>query len=523
MIERKIIIGLITNTEYIKAIRKELDTSLFASDIPRYIADWCLDYYEEYKQAPNQQIEDIYFQKIQEGLPKDIGEEIEEDILPELSEEYDAEGLNVDYLIKETKKYIDSRKLVQLGEELSYLMDGKKGNLETRLKDAENRIKRHKTIKEEKPNHIEVSDLTNIKIFEEAFEETSVYVATFAKALGKFLNHHLIAGALIGIQAPEKRGKTFLLLEFAMNALRNNKSVALFQAGDMNRNEQLKRIGVYLCKRSDKEIYCKEHYETVKDCVRNQMDECSNVLRECSFGVFVDKDEKEIKDLTYDELVEAYEENEDYEPCYNCDAYYEKKLGVPWLKKIPKEEPIEIYEVLEAVKRFFSKYKGRFKLATYANGTLSTDIIENDLEDWYEEDGFVADEILVDYADILLPTIKSDFRHQQNQIWKDLRRLSQTERHGVLPLVIAPTQTDADAYDKDIQTQSNYSEDKRKYGHVTLMLGLNQGNKGKDKKCGIMNINKLIAREGDFIVSETVSVIQNLRKGRPCLGSFFGK
>jgi len=95
-----------------------------------------------------------------------------------------------------------------------------------------------------------------------------------------------------------------------------------------------------------------------------------------------------------------------------------------------------------------------------------------------------------------------------------LRGLSQ-ERHC---LMVTATQASARAYGKDLIDMSDYSEDKRKYAHVTAMIGLNQT--PDEKKVGIMRINMIVQREGEFFSERTVKIAQDLRIGRPLLFSF---
>ena len=53
------------------------------------------------------------------------------------------------------------------------------------------------------------------------------------------------------------------------------------------------------------------------------------------------------------------------------------------------------------------------------------------------------------------------------------------------------------------------------------MYGLNQDKKGREKEIGITRINKLVVREEEFNLSSFVYVLQNLRRGQPCLASYF--
>jgi len=98
-----------------------------------------------------------------------------------------------------------------------------------------------------------------------------------------------------------------------------------------------------------------------------------------------------------------------------------------------------------------------------------------------------------------------------------LRGLSQ-ERHV---LVVTATQADSESYERKRLTMSNFSEDKRKLSHVTAMYGLNQDPQGREKKLGILRINEIVVREGEFSNDREVWVLQDLAAGRPFLESFF--
>ena len=77
------------------------------------------------------------------------------------------------------------------------------------------------------------------------------------------------------------------------------------------------------------------------------------------------------------------------------------------------------------------------------------------------------------------------------------------------------------SYEKDRLGLSNFSEDKRKYSHVTAFYGLNQDKKGREKRFGIMRINELILREDEFDTAREITILQNLRRGRPFLASYW--
>jgi replicative DNA helicase len=128
--------------------------------------------------------------------------------------------------------------------------------------------------------------------------------------------------------------------------------------------------------------------------------------------------------------------------------------------------------------------------------------------------GWIPDVIVIDYADILAPetgTSGLDFRHQTNETWKALRRLSQ-DYHC---LVITATQSDARSYDGKLLTMSNFSEDKRKLSHVTGVVGLNQS--PEEKKNGIYRLNWVVLREGVYLEQNCITVAGCLGIANPAM------
>jgi hypothetical protein len=519
MIERKIVIGLIVSTDFTRKIRPVWDPMLLESNAARLIARWAVDYFDKYNKAINTEIETVFYKRVKDGMDEDLAEEIEEDILPGLSKEYTSKKFNSQSILDDTIEYLRERQLQALSDQINNILGSAKPQ-EQRIKEAEDLQRNYRPIELNEEESIDLTDEKVLERIDKAFAETADPIVKFPKQLGEFWNDKFVPGGFISLLAPEKRGKTFWLLEIGMRTLKEGKNVAFFQAGDMNEGEQLKRIGIYLLKRNTLEKYCGEHFQPVRDCIKNQDDTCSKNDRACDFTPFDDDQIFNINRITKEELVDAYEMYSDYKPCFDCLDYKKNKWGVPWIQKIDQVDPIDAEEVKEYVKKeFIGKTKG-FKLSTHPNGTLSINIIEQKLKKWKDDEGFVPDEILIDYWELLFAKGK-DERERQNNIGKDLRKLSQTPIDGVLPLVIAPTQADSLSYKSKRLDSSNFSEDKRKFGHVTAMYGLNQDPEGREKRIGLMRINEIVMREGDFDNANEVVVMQDLWQGRPFIGSFY--
>ena len=515
-IERKIIIGLITSTNFLKQIRGLYQNRLLNSPSAKRLATWCIEYFDRFKEAPGKNIEGIYFDKLK-GLPKDIVEDIG-GILEGLSKEYEEQSqTDQDYLISQSKQYFASRHLEIHEEKLKALRE--EGNLMA----ATALARSFKGITQEEDLALNFATQNALQAVEKAFEESSVPLIAYPKALGRFLNSKLIRGGFVAFLASEKRGKSFFLMDMAIRSAYQGNKVAFFQAGDMTESAQIRRFCIHLSKTSDREEYCGRMLQPVPDCIFNQLNLCTKKERECNFGVFEDRfSEKDIRDsITKQDLEDAFRDNPDYKNCYNCEEYKFKPWGVPWVEEITVKEPLDVRQAKKVFRRYFIKENRPIMLSTHSNGTLTISKIKALLNEWEISQDFIPDVIIIDYADLLVPDSKMEFRHQQNEIWKNLRALSQEERGGKLPLLVTATQADANSYDKNLLTLGNFSEDKRKYGHVTSMLGLNQDPKGREKRIGMMRINEIVLREDEFNSNNVVYVLQNLKRGLPVIGSFF--
>lgn len=515
-LERRIIIGLIVSTEYIQKIRDRWKTEYIQSSAAKRLSSWCIEHYDEYQKAPFKDIEGIYFEKLRTtSIPKDLAEEIEEDILPDLSDEYEK-GLpfNLDYLYKQTRNYFKERRLELHNEEVQDLID--EGDLDAADALAES-YKAEIDVEEE---GLELGSERSLIEMRNAFNQNLQHVVTYPGTLGEMWNDQFVRGGFVAFMGPEKRGKTFRLMDIAMRAVTKRANVAFFQAGDMTEAQQLKRIGVYLARKSDKQKYCGATFVPVKDCLLSQLNQCDSTDRESDTGPLEhltrsddDSPFKVRPRININELVKAFYKDKGYAPCYNCPKWMSH--GAIWLKQRAAVRPLQANEAETALDKFFKKHKKRFKLSTHVSKTLTVRKMKAILDIWEKQDGFVPDLIALDYADLLEDETK-EFRHKQDSIWAQLRGLPQDRNC----LLITATQADASSYTQDRLGMSNFTEDKRKLAHVTAMYGLNQDAKGREKAMGLIRINEIVVREGDFASKNQVYVMQNLQCGRPFMGSF---
>lgn len=123
-IERKIIISLITNNEYISWAAENFDFKTLESGTAKLIASWCLEHFNTYQEAPFRDIDTIYFEKLKaKQIDTELAEEIEEEILPGLSEEYDKKPTNTSYIIGQSSKLMHKAAIEQRKIEMETLLD----------------------------------------------------------------------------------------------------------------------------------------------------------------------------------------------------------------------------------------------------------------------------------------------------------------------------------------------------------------------------------------------------------------
>ncbi len=376
-----------------------------------------------------------------------------------LSEDYKAAGeINVKFLLDELASYLTLRKLDVLREDMETRVF--RGDVEEGVL-AVNDF-RASTI----GRGAGMAPLADEDVWAPAFAEGQEPLIAFGGAAGRFFNTALTREALVAIQAPEKRGKTWWCIELAMRALVQRRKVAFFEVGDLSEGQLLRRMAVRLQNRPMWERDCGEYSIPQK--------------------IVQEKD------------------GEDGDAKLRVECHKPKTFAVPI-----NEEGMK-----KAISRFHrragtSDKDNQFMVSVHPTSTIRVSDIDAILTGWAVERAFVPDVIIIDYADILAPQNTShDVRDQVNETWAAMRRLSQERR----ALVIAPTQANAASYKTKTQTMANFSNDKRKMAHVTAMLGLNQDE--QEKHDGLMRLNWIVLRESPFFASQCLVVAQCLSLGR---------
>lgn len=510
-IERKIVIGMILNTKYLKQAIDLIDTKWVQSKEARILINWVLEYFKKYKKAPGTDIQDIYLEKLRTNKIQKKQAEIIEFILSDLSDQSVKDSINIDYLLDQTELYCKACKINLYADQVKEEIQ--QGN----ILEAEHLLTGFKPVEHLKSNA--VTPLKSIQQMKDAFTSFGVPLITYPGAFGKLANPYFVPESFVVYLGQNKGGKSFMLMDAALRAAKQGKQVVFFQAGDMSQAQQERRQAIYLAQKSDLERYCGTLYIPTLDCVWNQNEECDRAEREGGAnmeGPFPKTKHTKILDYPFEEIKKGMQENPNYIPCINCLRKNDHRYkGAIWYKIREPVSPLSWKEVYKLLEKRHKHVLNRIRLITYSSESLTMSKINAEL-DILEKSGFFPQIIVIDYLDLVAPdydTLSMKPRDQENKKWQRARRLSQDKKC----LLISASQSDADGFDKKFLSKKNFSEDRRKLDHVTAMLGLNMTREEKIK--GLMRVNDIVARDTEG--ANWCYVMHRLQIGRPIINSFF--
>lgn len=506
--DRQIITGMIVSTSFLKGVQPIYRPEYMLADFAVVVAQWCFDYLKTYNEAPGKNIQNIWSMAKRNGSIREEQADAIEQFLSNLSEHYESsEKFNVQFLLDKAEEVFRTRAMQFMAEDIqAYLAQGQ-------IEEAQ-----HTLAKFRLPERMKVcgKEFRDMEAMQRGFESREEPLFRLPGALGDLLNPHFVRGGFMALLGREKIGKTWILMEMKFAALKAKCNVAMFQLGDLTEDDYRVRQGVRVAGKSNDPRYCKEIRIPQLDCYYNQRADCQVPGRKnLNTLAIINEDGSRIPEL----FEEAIHE-QSHIPCCRCSKKsHEQFIGVPWYTIRPPVEPLTWREADKALQRYEKRHKlGKFKLSVHSNTTLSASGIHRQLEIWRDQDGFVPDVIIADYADIMAPEdSRQDIRAQENEKWKVMRRLSQ-DWHG---LFITVTQGTRMGYDEDTLQGKHVSEDKRKLSHVTAFFSLNQT--PAEKRAGMLRVAPIMegVREGYYDIDKQVCVLQCLQIGQPVVTSFY--
>ncbi len=453
--ERRILVGMIVDPMILGRVVSKWEGDLFNSRWSNLVGSWCVKFFQRYEKAPGKSIEGLFESWAGDGRRDKETVELVEKFLARLSGDYEelAGESNSEYIIDLAGTHFNRVKLQRLAKALQGDVDG--GDVSSGLK----RVADY--------GQVEMGAGAGVDVFQdqdairEAFKDKTEPLIKYPGALGKFFGDVFERDAFVAFMGSEKRGKSWWLMDVAYRGLLQRRKVAFFEVGDMSQNQIMRRL---MIRASGRPLF----------------------PRTISYPM---KIHHEVGDATAEVDLEERE--------------FKKRLS--W--------QVAYKSCQKIMKRKVKSKHSLFRLSCHPNSTISVAGIRSILQNW-ERSGWTPDVVVIDYADILAPPAGSmDTRDQINATWKQLRAMSQS----LHCLVVTATQADAQSYTSDTIRRSNFSEDKRKLGHVTGLIGISATD--EEKSFGMMRLNFVVLREEEFSESKCVYVAGCLPIGNPAIRS----
>lgn len=461
--EKRILMGMIMDDAFLGKIATIYRDDIFTTPYVQKMAKVVMHYYKNHGTAPRKNVEGIFLR-----IARKLRDEEDIEMISAMLGEISAEEvpINSQYMAEEAEEYFNAARLKTTTDDIQTLLET--GD----VKAATNTILSYSKIDMTSSGGIFVFE--NKQAWEDAFKETSEPLFYFPGAMGKFLNRYLIRDSFVGFQGGEKSGKSFMLAEVAIRALRNRRKVAVFEVGDQSQGQLLLRIGSRVTRVPIWKSDCGDYTKPI----RFDGEQGGNDNNYDSFAIVTDTGHT--------------------------------------------EEPLTFNRAWDGIRKFMRRSRcteKSFALASYPNDTCTLSDIRAQLDVWEVQNGFIPDVIIIDYADIMAAEdTKLDIRDRINSIWKGMRRLSQ-ERHCLLATA---TQATRAAYTSTQQDATMLSEDKRKFSHVTGLFGLSRIiRKDNPFRGDLTRVNFIGGRWGLEISRSSVIMLQDLARGRVLIDSAF--
>jgi hypothetical protein len=451
--EREVLIGMIVDRDVLGMVSSRYTPGMFGSRWANVIGKWCVDYFKKYHKAPYKQIASI-FQTWSEEKERDKETvDLIEKFLNALSDQYRTyrSEINPQYVIDKAAKYFQRVQLEKLKEDLEEELNA--GNIE----DARNLVNKYR------PVEVGAGVVSKMVVDEESIKlsfankrETQVIIK-YPGALGEFFGDTFERDSFVSFEGMEKKGKSFWLMDVVWRTMLERRKVAFFSVGDMSKNQVIRRFAARATFRPVKPSTIK----IPKYINRKPADIYPTVKH---------KEKTFDKSMKWQEAWKAFQE---------------------WGKALRGTDYI--------------------RLSVHPNSTISAEGIHETINLWQNE-GWVPDVIVIDYADILAPINSKEAKIEQiDETWRYLRRMSQ-ELHCC---VVTATQTNRESYKAKTIQMHHAANDKRKRAHVTASIGINQDN--DEKALGVFRLNYVVRREDDYSSDRVVYTASCLGIGNPAV------
>lgn len=454
--ERDIITGLITSTDFIKKIRSLYKPEYFSLQYTKLVSIWCAEYYDKYEKAPGKDIKSVFDSKKGDIIDDEVVTMIDT-FLENLSESFqDEEGTyNVDYHVDKAVTFFKDSALSLLIDKIEAARYS--GN----MIEAEAAVANFKHIEKCGTNGINICKNVEIvtSVLHSESEDNNLF--TFPGDFGKFLGP-LKRTDFLAFVAPAKRKKSWFMIETMVRMFSAHLNV-LYVSLEMPESEVLSRVYSRLTGGYNPEFH--SEFERGKE-------------------IEVPK----------------------------FDSNFEKNKIVNFDKVI--KEPMTSKTVTKKIKSLDRMMRGKnLHLYCAPSGSINVKTIDLYLDVIEDQEDFVADGVIIDYADLLGPEKREkDHRNQINDTWLALRSLALKRKI----FLVTGSHSNKATFKREIE-EGDFSEDIRKINHVTHAVGINQDK--DDEVKNLLRLAMLAKRSGKRDFFHELAVLHCLEIGNPLLDS----
>lgn len=458
-VENRIVTAMIVDKRVLERIASVWQWEMFRSKWANIISSWCISFFKRHNEAPDKNIQ-AKFESWCSKNPDNPHTETIERYLSYLSSNYETSksGMNSDYIISLAEEHFQRIQFARLGQELLDAADTGK------MKDGQEALNKHRGVNLGSSGMVDIfNDLEAVKTVFQEDQRTSII--PYGGALGQFFGPHLNKSSFIGFMAANKSGKSYWMIDLAYRAATNRKKVAYFECGDLTQPSLLSRFYARAADRPKMSGPIKRPVEI------------------------------------------SYQKGD-------------RMAKVEWqLEEYPEDmTEQEVIGSLDRLRKHRIRSNSSYiKAKCYFNNTATVPMFDMELEKLKIEENYSPEVVILDYPDIFAPinSREQDKRDIINSNWMALRALGQKHKC----LVITVTQADAKSFDSLLLGRNNFSNDRRKYDHVTGMVGINLTD--AERKEGVCRLNWLNLRDGVFDSRRCCHVAGCLALANPSICSVY--